>query len=95
MYLNQEHVCTVDIYRFYMNTVIIVNTEQKGISLKITYFLFGEILSNYPENRLPQFIYNTYIMHIQYICIYYIIYDVIYIMCVYEHFCRHYEKLPV
>lgn len=53
---------TVDIYGFYTNKVIIANAEQKAISLKITCFLFGEILPNYSEIRLPQFVSNAYTM---------------------------------
>lgn len=55
-------VYTVDIYRFYMNTVIIVNTEQKALSLKITYTSY---LERYYQIIQKTDCPNLYIMHIQ------------------------------
>lgn len=52
----------VDIYRFYMNTVIIVNTEQKALSLKITYTSY---LERYYQIIQKTDCPNLYIMHIQ------------------------------
>lgn len=71
---------TVDIYRLYMNTVIIVNTEQKAISLKITYTSY---LERYCQIIQKTDCPNLYLMHI---------YNAYTMACVYKHFCRYYEN---